>query len=234
MTKEDVEIYTGVGIVTAVVVAAVSVLAFTLAHLHEIATGFILLLFQILLSSAAIVIACAVSYWAAASLVGKATEAVVKKIADLQHRYDRELQALRKRSPTLLAFVTLTGETWALTADKSFKEDVSHTLSVSFLLMVAFTVSTELINSAHPWKRAIGLSLWILGLAYLPAAIIIDRGLSLSQILILLANLNLNTKLVIGLSLVLLSIAPIAMSSDESDEQHPVATTSNPGRSAGR
>src|SRR5262249_19629954 len=108
------------------------------------------------------------------------TSLAFQKIADdfmqLQRKYPKEIAKAKQRTPTFVAIAVLLSEAVVIVADNSFEGKTVETLVVSFVMLLGFGVANELMVKRGKVLMGLGIVMWILMLAFLPGAIMVDRG----------------------------------------------------------
>lgn len=196
---------------TVVVVAgAVGVICLSLALLvgainlgSELAAWWVVFVFQFLITTLGAIAAVIVTLW----ILSFPFNALTTKVYALQRAHGELLAKLQKRTPTFVAISIVVAEATMLIADKSFQGETLPTVTVSLVMLVLFWIGNELMVSDSRPKFFVGLAVWGLAVASLPVAATLHRK-GLDKLFEDLGNLDMATKMTIGLVLLCLLLLP--------------------------
>jgi hypothetical protein len=122
-----------------------------------------------------------------------------------------ERQEVRQKAPALGATLLLLGNVVLIVADKSFDGDDVATVVVSLSLLTVFWISNYLVDLDKTHTKIIGTILWLLSaLVYLPVAVMVHRGWSVSEFFSYLMSFDIGTKIFFGVTWIALILLPFS------------------------
>jgi hypothetical protein len=186
----------------ALIIAAFSSLVAAFRSPEFIFVGWVSITFQVLLVIGGIVLSLAISF---SALLGvRFVWALLDaKIIDLERRFSEELRKIRKNTPTFVAGLVIIANATLLIADKSFSGDTLVTISVSLLMLLIFSIANILATHSKTLERIIGYFLYSLGIVILPIFALVYHNWEIVSAVRVLAALDLSTKLVLGISVII-------------------------------
>ena len=196
-------LFLGIGALSAglgIIIAAVTI-GITAAPSWLLSVG------QIVLTVLVVVIAAILIVLGASWTVSRTLD----DIKNLERRFPEQIERAKQRTPTFVAVLLFVSEAIVIIADKSFEGNTVATLTVSFVMLLGFTLANELMAKAGRLLRITGLALWFLILAFLPCVVMINRSWGVRQLGSYLWSLPMATKLFFGLAALVMVVVPILM-----------------------
>lgn len=196
-----------------VVAGAIGVICLGLALLvgavnlgSELAAWWVVFVFQFLITALGAVAAVVVTLW----ILSFPINAITTSLDALQRAHGELLAKLKKRTPTFVAICIVVTDATMLIADKSFQGETLPTVTVSLVMLVLFWIGNELMVSDSRPKFFVGAAVWVLAVASLPVAATLHRK-GLDKLFEDLGNLDMATKMTIGLVVLCLLLLPFVI-----------------------
>ena len=155
----------------------------------------------------------------ASRITAKAFQKTMDEIASLSQRHPKQFVKIKKRTPTMIAVAILVSEAVVIIADRSFEGNKTAALGVSFVMLIGFSMANELMVNSSLLLRIAGVVLWLLIVAFVPGAIMIDRKWGLRELGTHVWSLPMATKLFFVLAALVMTILPFLVARlNESEE----------------
>jgi hypothetical protein len=181
-----------------VVIAGVRIVAAT-------APAWMLWAVQLLVTVVAVIGGLAVVARVAALLLGNATEQLVRIAA----RYPEQLAAAAKRRPTIAVVLVLLSEAVVVVSGSMFEGTKTVALAVSFVMLIGYWVSNELMLAEGRSARMLGVVLWFGITAFLPYAIAVSRHWTVADLGRAIASLPFPELVFFGFAGVVIMVLPV-------------------------
>lgn len=172
-----------------------------------IVSGVMVVIFQVIVTVAAIVLIAAV----AGAIASAIYSGLVSRMSALERSYGELLRKLNKRAPTFATSAALVATLVLLLADKSFKGETIPTICVGIVLVLLFWLANELLVDETRLRNILGVGLWATGLVFLPVAIYFHRSRNMEVILQDISGLGIATISLLGLTFLVACFAPVVL-----------------------
>lgn len=205
-----------IGLTLAALLAAISLIIIATTHGHELLSGWLLVVFQLVVAIIVLIFTVAGLHWVLNRVnasVRMMNTTILQRIADVEREYKVELEAIRRQTTPLIAGFLLVGQTLISLTDKAIVGSPITKICVFLGFTVWFWIASNQATQENKTKRLIGIIMWFMGVIAMPWVLAAYYQLGIPDLLSFLFAMDTIVKIYFASTVLILLSLPLLFKS---------------------